>query len=57
MAGTKRKTGNNRWRLEYMCDGERYSQYVTASNPTEADKKLALFVSEIEKGIYSKESN
>ena len=57
MAGSKRKTGNNKWRLEYMLDGERYSQYVTASSPYEADKKLALFVSEIEKGTYSKESN
>lgn len=57
MAGTKRKTGNNRWRLEYMCDGERYSQYVTATSPTDADKKLALFVAEIEKGTYSKESS
>lgn len=57
MAGTKRKTGNNRWRLEYMCDGQRYSQYVTATSPTDANKKLALFVAEIEKGVYSKETN
>lgn len=57
MAGTKRKTGENKWRLEYMLDGQRYSQYVTASSPSEANKKLALFVSEIERGTYSKESN
>ena len=57
MAGTKRKTGTNKWRLEYMLDGERYSQYVTASSSSDADKKLALFISEIEKGSYSKESN
>jgi len=56
MAGTKRKTGNNRWRLEYMCDGERYSQYVTANSTTEADKKLSLFVTEVEKGIYRKDN-
>jgi len=57
MAGTKRKTGTNRWRLEYMLDGERYSQYVTANSPTEADKKLALFIAEVEKGTYYKASS
>lgn len=57
MAGTKRKTGKNRWRLEYMVDGERYSQYVSASSSAEANRKLALFVAEIEKGQYSKQSN
>lgn len=57
MAGTKRKTGKNRWRLEYMFEGERYSQYVSASSQTEANRKLALFVTEIEKGQYSKQSN
>lgn len=57
MAGSKRKTGKNKWRLEYMFEGERYSQYVTASSPTEADRKLASFVSEIEKGNYSNQNN
>lgn len=56
MAGTKRKTGNNRWRLEYMCEGERYSQYVIANSPTEADRKLSLFVADVEKGKYRKDS-
>lgn len=56
MAGTKRETGKNKWRLEYMCDGERYSQYVTANSPTEADRKLALFVADVEKGKYRKDS-
>lgn len=55
MAGTKRKTGENRWRLEYMYENERYSQYVSASSPTEADRKLALFVAEVEKGQYSRQ--
>lgn len=57
MAGTKRKTGENRWRLEYMYEGERYSQYVSASSPTEASRKLASFVTEIEKGNYSNQSS
>lgn len=57
MAGTKRKTGENRWRLEYMYEGERYSQYVSASSPTEASRKLASFVAEIEKGNYSNQSS
>lgn len=56
MAGTMRKTGNNRWRLEYMCDGERYSQYVIAKSPTEADKQLSLFVADVEKGKYRKDT-
>lgn len=57
MAGTKRKTGENRWRLEYMYEGERYSQYVSASSPTEASRKLASFVAEIEKGNYGNQSS
>ena len=57
MAGTKRKTGENRWRLEYMFEGERYSQYITASSLTEANRQLALFVAAIEKGQYSRQSN
>lgn len=57
MAGTKRKTGENRWRLEYMYEGERYSQYVSASSPTEASRKLASFVTEIEKGNYGNQSS
>lgn len=56
MAGTKRKTGNNRWRLEYMCEGERYSQYIIANSPTEAERKLSLFVADVEKGKYRKDT-
>lgn len=56
MAGTKRKTGENRWRLEYMYEGERYSQYITASTTSEASRQLALFVAEIEKGQYSRQN-
>lgn len=57
MAGTKRKTGENKWRLEYMYENERYSQYVNASSLTEADRKLALFVAEVEKGNYSRQNS
>lgn len=57
MAGTKRKTGKNKWRLEYMLDGERYSQYITATSPTDADRQLALFITEIEKGNFKNSSS
>ena len=57
MAGTKRETGKNRWRLEYMYENERYSQYVNASSPSEANRKLALFVAEVEKGNYSRQNS
>lgn len=57
MAGTKRKTGKNRWRLEYMYENERYSQYVQATSPTEADRKLSSFVAEIEKGNYARQGS
>lgn len=57
MAGTKRCTGKNRWRLEYMLEGERYSQYIIATSPTDADRQLAIFVAEIEKGNYKNSSS
>lgn len=57
MAGTKRKTGNNRWRLEYMYENERYSQYVSATSISEANRKLALFVAEVEKGNYNNQTS
>ena len=57
MAGTKRKRGENSWRLEYMYDNERYSCTVKASSPSEADRKLALFIADVEKGNYSKDSS
>ncbi len=52
MAGTMRKRGKNSYFLEYMCDGERYSQTVKASSPSDARTKLALFIAEVEKGQY-----
>lgn len=57
MAGTMRKRGKNSYFLEYMCDGERYSQSVKANSPSEAKTKLALFVAEVEKGTYKNNSN
>lgn len=56
MAGTKRKVGTNKWRLEYMYHNNRYSQNVTASSPSKADTLLALFVAEVEKGEYSRQN-
>jgi len=52
MAGTIRKRGKNSYYLEYMCEGERYSQTIKADSKTEANKKLAQFISEVEKGTY-----
>ncbi|MGN1269392.1 MAG: tyrosine-type recombinase/integrase [Clostridia bacterium] len=57
MAGTMRKRSNGKYYLEYMCEGERYSQTVKAKNDIEASKLLALFVTEVEKGTYLKQSN
>lgn len=52
MAGTYRKRGKNSYYLEYMCENERYSQTVKAKNDSEASRKLALFVAEVDKGVY-----
>lgn len=54
MAGTMRKVGENKYRLEYMCEGERYSQNIIAFSPSEASKKLAHFVTEVDKGNFRK---
>lgn len=52
MAGYKRRVGENRWRLEYQLDGEKYSKNVKARTSTEADKLLAKFIYEIENNTY-----
>ena len=57
MAGYMRKRGKNSYNFEYMFDGIKYTQTVKASSPSEASKKLALFVAEIEKGHFSKNSS
>ena len=56
MAGTMRKRGNSYY-FEYMYEGERYSQTVKANSPSEASRKLALFVTEVEKGNYNNRAN
>lgn len=55
MAGTMRKRGNSYY-LEYMYEGERYSQSVKANSNTEASRKLAMFVTEVEKGHFKNQS-
>lgn len=57
MAGTVRHIKDNRYRLEYMLDGQRYSRNVKSKNFTEAKKMLARFVTEIEEGIYQGNTN
>lgn len=52
MAGYVRKVGENRYRLEYMLDGQKYSKNVKASSLRQADKLLIQFVSEIDNGVY-----
>lgn len=44
MAGYVRKVGENRYRLEYMLDGQKYSKNVKASSLRQADKLLIQFV-------------
>ena len=38
MAGHLRKVGENRYRLEYMLDGQKYSKNVKANSTRQADK-------------------
>lgn len=57
MAGTVRNIKDNKYRLEYMLDGQRYSKNVKANTPTQAKKLLAKFVTEIEDGIYQGNTN
>ena len=52
MAGHVRQVGENRYRLEYMLDGQKYSKNVKATSFRQADKLLVQFVSEIENGTY-----
>lgn len=52
MAGTFQMLKNNRARLQYMCKGERFSTTVEASTPRQAQKKLAQFVVQVEKGEF-----
>lgn len=56
MAGYKREVRPGTWRFEYQVDGEKFSQNVKAKNDKDADKKLALFIAEVEKGKYKSSS-
>lgn len=56
MAGYKREVRPGVWRLEYQLDGEKYSNNVKVKNEKEADKQLALFIAEVEKGKFKKNS-
>lgn len=56
MAGYKREVRPGVWRLEYQVDGKKFSQNIKAKNDKEADKQLAIFVAEVEKGRYKKSS-
>lgn len=51
MAGTYIKRGN-KYRLQYMKDGQRYSTTVDAKDNKEAQVKLAEFITEVEKGLF-----
>ncbi len=51
MAGKYTKRGN-KYRLQYMKDGQRYSTTVDAKTDKEAKTKLAEFVTEVEKGLF-----
>lgn len=57
MAGYKREVRPGVWRLEYQLDGEKYSKNVKVNSPKEADKLLALFIAEVEKGAFRKASS
>ena len=52
MAGYKRKVGENKWRLEYQLDGQKYSKNVKARTETEASRILAQFVTKIDNNTY-----
>ena len=55
MAGHKREIRPGTWRLEYQLDGEKYSKNIKAKTPSEADKILAKFITQIDEGSFLKE--
>lgn len=52
MAGYKREIRPGVWRLEYQLDNEKYSKNVKVKTPTQAEKMLAKFITEIDEGTY-----
>lgn len=51
MAGSITKRGE-KLRLQYMCKGNRYSKTIPMMNDRDAQKELAKFIAEIEKGNF-----
>lgn len=51
--GTYQLNKNGTARLQYMLDGERYSDTIEATTEEEAESKLALFVNSIKKGTFT----
>lgn len=56
MSGYVRKVGENRYRLEYMLDGIKYSKNIKVNNDRAANRYLAQFITEIENGLYQNTS-
>lgn len=52
MAGYKREVRPGVWRLEYQVDNDKYSKNIKAKTPTQADKELAKFITEIDEGTH-----
>ncbi len=52
MAGYKREVRPGVWRLEYQLDRGKYSKNVKAKTPTQEEKMLAKFITEIEENTY-----
>lgn len=51
MAGYLRQRGNS-WRMEYMCKGNKYSKTIPMMTKKEAEKELAKFIAEVDKGNF-----
>ncbi|MBE5813143.1 MAG: site-specific integrase [Clostridiales bacterium] len=51
MAGTITKRGN-KIRLQYQCNGTRYGKTIPMMSNKEAEKELAKFIAEVEKGNF-----
>lgn len=52
MAGTYELRKNGKARLQYMLNGQRYSSTVEAKTDRQAERKLAEFIVQIEKGEF-----
>lgn len=50
--GSYQLNANGTARLQYMLDGERYSDTADATTEEEAEAKLAVFIDQIKKGMF-----